>query len=100
MTHEEKAEKVLDHLFSNPRYYRVGLSEKFLRNYARKKWVGPNMPLSGNILLLEAAKRVQDGRLITFRRGKERFYAPKKKTAGGNFGELPRLSRHQTRRGA
>lgn len=78
MTQQEKANEILDRLFLIPRHYRVGLSEKFLRGYAGKKWVGPNTPLSGDVLILEATKRVQDGRLITFKRGQERFYVPRK----------------------
>ena len=107
MTQEKKANEVLDQLFRIPYHSRMGLSEKFLRSYAPKKWVGPGVQLSPDVLICEANKRVWMGSFMMFRRGSTWFYRPnrhkhirKKKTAGGNFGELPRLSRHQTRRGA
>lgn len=37
MTQQEKAKEVLDRLFSFEPYRRNGLSEAFLRDYARKK---------------------------------------------------------------
>lgn len=91
MTQEEKANEVLDQLFRSQRNRRVGLSEKFLRAYAHKKWVGPGVQLSADALICEANKRVWLGEYIRFRRGTSWFFAPRKKkrTARGNFGEEP-----------
>lgn len=108
MTQQERANEVLDQLFRIERNARVGLSEKFLRAYAPTKWVGPGVQLSADVLICEINKRVWMGSFMRYKRGSVWFYRlnrhrlsyrKKRKTAGGNFGELPRLSRHQTHRG-
>lgn len=85
MPQQEKAKQVLDNLFNNSRYYRVGLSEKFLRNYAHKKWVTPDERLSGDVIIREANIRVLFGQYITYMRGQMRFYAPNKRGLGVPF---------------
>lgn len=76
MTQQEKAREILDRLLLWPRYVRVGVSEKFLRMYAAKKWVGKDEPLDADVLIDEAEARVLAGELISFCRGAEAIYKP------------------------
>ena len=68
MTQQEKAQEVLDSIFIQARYARVGVSENFLRGYAVRKWVGENERLKADTLIVEADARVVSGHLIRFRR--------------------------------
>lgn len=69
MTQQQKAAAVLDQLFNVGRYARTGLSVKFLRAYAGKKWVDENIALSPDALIGEAVQRALQGRYIMFYRG-------------------------------
>lgn len=76
MTQQEKAREVLDRLFFQSYYTRIGVSEKFLREYAAKKWVGENEPLDADVLIGEAEARVLAGELSSFSRGGVTNYKP------------------------
>ena len=80
VTQEEKAQEVLERLFYVPRNRRTGLSEKFLRSYAGKKWADKDVRLSQDALIAEAERQVQNGALKKFRRGRGYpcFYRPRK----------------------
>lgn len=77
MTHQEKAREVLDRLLYLPYYHRHGLSEAFLRDYARKKWVGPDEPLDGDVLIAEAENRIGYD-LREIKRGSKRWFITRK----------------------
>lgn len=77
MTHQEKAREVLDRLLYLPYYHRHGLSEVFLRDYARKKWVGPDAPLDGDVLIAEAESRIGYD-LREIKRGSKRWFITRK----------------------
>lgn len=77
MTHQEKAREVLDRLLYLPYYHRHGLSEAFLRDYARKKWVGPDKPLDGDVLIAEAERRIGYD-LREIKRGSKRWFITRK----------------------
>ena len=74
MTQQEKAKEDLDRLFSFEPYRRNGLSEAFLRDYARKKWVGPNEPLDGDVLIAEAESRAAHSTLKKFYRKSPAYF--------------------------
>lgn len=74
LTQQEKAKEVLDRLFSFEPYRRNGLSEAFLRDYARKKWVGPNEPLDGDVLIAEAESRAAHSTLKKFYRKSAAYF--------------------------
>ncbi|MCL2463112.1 MAG: hypothetical protein FWF44_10635 [Defluviitaleaceae bacterium] len=76
MTQQEKACEVLDQLFFQSYYNRVGVTMVFLREYAAKKWVGENERLQPDALIDEAEARVVSGELIRFVRGRSTIYKP------------------------
>lgn len=77
MTQQEKAREVLDRLLLQPYYYRNGLSEAFLRDYARKKWGGKDEPLSPDVLIAEAESRVGLS-LKEIKKGGKRWFSTRK----------------------
>ena len=76
MTQIKKANAVLDSIFMQARFARVGVSEDFLREYAAKKWADKDTPLCADVLVAEAEARVATGHLKKFTRGQSRtgFY--------------------------
>lgn len=77
MTQQEKAQEYISRIFRIPRYRRVGVSEKFLRENAPKHWVGKNEPLSADALLCEVENQVAQGNLKKFRRAQTWYYSPR-----------------------
>ena len=77
MTQQEKAREVLNQLFYQPYYQHHGLSEAFLRDYACKKWVGKDEPLSPDVLIAEAESRAGIS-LKEFRRGSKRWFSSRR----------------------
>ena len=77
MTQQETAKALLAQLFRNPRNYRVGLSEKYLRSTAQKRWVGKGERLTADALIDEAEAQVAEGSLKKFKRGSTQFYSPR-----------------------
>lgn len=80
MTQQEKAQEVLAYLYMFEPYRRKGLSEQFLRDYARKKWVGKDEPLDGDVLIAEAENMVAYGYLTKFARRGVPYYKIKVKS--------------------
>jgi hypothetical protein len=74
MTQQEKAQEVLNSLFIQSHYARVGVSDTFLREYAHKKWVGENEPLSAEALIGAADERAAEGKLKKFNRNAVVYY--------------------------
>lgn len=68
MTQQEKASEVLNRLFRSQKYAKFGLSENFLRQYAKKQWVGKDEPLRPEALIFEANKRALLGQYTRFLR--------------------------------
>lgn len=78
MTQQEKAQEVLDRLLYLPYYQHHGISEAYLRDYARKKWVGEDEPLDGDVLIAEAESRVGIS-LFEVMRGSKRWFVTRKR---------------------
>jgi hypothetical protein len=74
MTQQEKALEILDWVFLQPRYARTGVSEKFLRDLAKSRWVGKDEKLSAGVLIETADVRVALGELLKFKRGQTAYY--------------------------